>query len=341
MKDKLFGQLKFDADGGAKMEAGAWIGKRGFPEFLPFRETPHAKGKAPTTFELLVVAEDQEQPTPAQVGAFEFFVEHETAVCGTIIDAVFRWYVRRRKQDREWFEEQDCPEIDKANSLRELMTFQGLRVRRDEFQGTALTGFSFSCKWDEEHGLGVLVHRGTVLDVGQADVAFHDAHAADSLWLKTCTAAEKKAAQAVLKALRAARPREAASPSEEERIKRVYGTRQGMQRYFKLKEAIQKGDQKQIRELVAKGVNINGVPDDTPAPLFVAVYSGTVELVKTILELGADPRVTFYGETPLQSALHSIKLNGYRPGSSIGDRLKGKHDRLTEIVRLLREAGGE
>jgi len=330
MTHEDFGKLTFDAD------AGSWTGKRRFPDFLPFRETPHAKGKAPTTFELLVDADDQEQPTPAQVRAFQFFVEHEKDVCGTIIDAVLHWYVRRREQDPEWFEEQDCPEIDKADGLRDLMTFQGLRVRRDEFKGTALTGFSFSCKWDDEHGLGVLVHRGTVLDVGQADVAFHDANATDSLWLTTCTAAEKKTAQSVLKALRAARPREAASPSEEERIKRVYGTREGMQQYFKLKKAIQKGDQKQIRELVAKGVSINGVPDDTPAPLFVAVYSGNVDLVKMMLELGADPRVTFYGETPLQSALHKIKLHGYSPGSSIGDRLKG----LTEIVQVLREAGG-
>ncbi|HVC92087.1 MAG TPA: ankyrin repeat domain-containing protein [Pirellulales bacterium] len=334
MQHKVFGKLKFDPDDDS------WAGKRRFPEFLPFRETPH-RGKAPTTFELFVGAKDEEPPSPAQVLAFQFFVEREKNVCGTIIDAVFRWYVRRRKQDREWFEEQDCPEIDKADWLRDLMTFQALRVRRDEFEGTALTGFSFACKWDEEHGLGVLVHRGTVLDVGQADVAFHDASAVESVWLKTCTAAEKKAAQAVLKALRAARPGEASSPSEEEQIQRVYGTRQHMEQYFKLKKAIQKGDQKRIRELAAKGVSINGVPDDTPAPLFVAVYSGNVDLVKMMLELGADPQVTFYGETPLRSALHAIKLYEHRPsGSPIDDRLKDRHDGLTEIVQVLREAGG-
>lgn len=329
----VLGKLTFDGD------AGSWTGKRRFPDFLPFRETPHARGKAPVTFELLVDAEDKEQPTPAQVRAFQFFVEHETDVCRTIIDAVFRWYVRRRKQDQDWFEEQDCPEIDTADGLRELMTFQGLRVRRDEFEETALTGFSFACKWDDEHGLGVLVHRGTVLDVGQADVAFHEPSAVGSVWLKTCTVAEKKAAQTVLKALRASRPREATSPSEEERIQRIYGTRRHMQQYFKLKEAILKGDQKRIRELVARGVSINGVPDDTPAPLFVAVNSGNVDLVKMMLELGADPQVTFYGTTPLQSAVEKIRIYGYRPGSSIGDRLKGIHDGLTEIVRMLQETG--
>jgi len=110
---------------------------------------------------------------------------------------------------------------------------------------------------------------------------------------------------------------------------------------FKLKKAIQKGDQKRIRELVARGVSINGVPDDTPAPLFIAVYRGNVDLVKMMLELGADPQVTFHGEPPLRSALHAITLYELRPsGSAIDDRLKDRHDGLTEIVQVLREAGG-
>ena len=242
---------------------------------------------------------------------------------------------RRRKQDRQWFEDEECPELNKPDELRDLMEFQSLRVRRDQFRGTALLGFSFACKWDDEHGLGVLVHQGTVLDVGQADVAFHEANAVGSVWLKICTAAEKKAAQTVLKALRA--------PFEEEPIERVYGTRERMQQYFKLKKAILKGNQKVIRELVAKGVSINGVPDDTPAPLFVAVNSGNVDLVKMMLELGADPQVTFNGQTPLQSALQEainiLKLyDPRRPRSPIRDRFEDRHNRLTEIVRVLREA---
>lgn len=332
MQHEVLGKLTFDAEGGS------WSGKRLFPTFVPFREAPHARGKAPTTFELLVAAEDNEQPSQAQVRAFQFFVEHENAVSDKIIDAVFRWYVRRRTQEREWFEEHDCPEIDQANKLRDLMTFHGLRIRRDEFKRTALTGFSFACKWDDEHGLGVLVHRGTVLEIGGADVAFSKPSSAGSVWLKTCTAAEKKAAQAVLKALRALRSREATSPLEAQYIKHVYGSRRRMQEHYRLRNAVQNGDQEQIRALVAKGVSINGVPDDSPAPLFIAIQHGNVELVKTMLELGADPRVEFYGKTPLQSAVEAIELWGYRPGGPLGDRLKDKHERLTEIVRILRDA---
>ncbi len=33
------------------------------------------------------------------------------------------------------------------------------------------------CTWDEEHGVGVLTHKGRVVKLGQADTAF-DSHAA-------------------------------------------------------------------------------------------------------------------------------------------------------------------
>lgn len=33
-------------------------------------------------------------------------------------------------------------------------------------------GFELDCNWDEEHGLGVLMHKNRVVKVGQADVSF-------------------------------------------------------------------------------------------------------------------------------------------------------------------------
>jgi hypothetical protein len=33
-------------------------------------------------------------------------------------------------------------------------------------------GFEFGCTWDDEHGLGVLMHGERVVDVGGAETAF-------------------------------------------------------------------------------------------------------------------------------------------------------------------------
>jgi hypothetical protein len=331
MQHKVFGKLKFDSDDDS------WAGKRRFPEFLPFRETPH-RGKAPITSELFVGVKDEEPPSPAQVLAFQFFVEHEKNVCGTIIDAVFRWYVRRRKQEQRWFEEQECPEILKPDELRDLMEFGSLRVRCDEFKGTALLGFSFGCKWDDEHGLGVLLHRSTILDVGQADVAFHEPNARGSVWLKVCAAREKKAAQAVLKPLQGKRRRQKPSPFETQYIKQIFGSRKRMQEFVRLQSAVYKGDCKRIREMVVKGININDIPDGSPHPMFAAIRDSNIDMVKTLLELGADLQVEFYGTTILEKAVETITLLGYKPGGPLGDRFKEQHDRATEVLRLVQEA---
>ena len=44
-----------------------------------------------------------------------------------------------------------------------------LRVARD---GIAYVGFEFGCAWEEEHGLGVMMHRDRVVAAGGADVSF-------------------------------------------------------------------------------------------------------------------------------------------------------------------------
>jgi hypothetical protein len=36
----------------------------------------------------------------------------------------------------------------------------------------AYVGYQFACDWEEEHGLGVLLHGNRVVDIGQADTAF-------------------------------------------------------------------------------------------------------------------------------------------------------------------------
>jgi len=48
-------------------------------------------------------------------------------------------------------------------------------VLANEKDGFTHVGFGFTCKWDEEHALGVLTHKGRVIDVGSVDRAFTDA----------------------------------------------------------------------------------------------------------------------------------------------------------------------
>jgi hypothetical protein len=337
MRHAVFGKLTYDE------EDATWSTKRKFAEFVPFRQTPHGKGKAPTAFDLFVEAEDKADPSPAQGRAFEYYVEHEASICTKVIVAIFRWYQRLRKQDREWFEDEECPEISQPDELREFMEFHSLRIHRDEFKGIALVGFSFDCKWDEEHGLGVLMHRGTMLDVGQQEVAFREPNTAGSVWLKVCTEREKQAARTVISSFNVKHRKSVYSPEEKALVEEQKSIDRVRKLNLELLLAFDRKDPQRIRSLIEQGADINGADADGIRreihPLFSAIRNSNVFTAKTMLELGADPQAEFYGKTLLQNAIETIDLLGYRPGGPLGDRLKDKHDRATEVLRLLREAG--
>lgn len=196
MRHPVFGTLTLDA------ENDCWTKSINVPSFAPFRTTPPAKGKPRSKFELCVNASgDAEEPSREQVNAFQWFVEHQDAVCATVIDALYRYYVHSRKENRRWFEMNDCPDIEQSDELRPLLELLGLRLRSDSYRKTALLGFSFDCQWDEEHGLAVLTHKNTVVDIGQAELAYCAPNADTSLWLKVCSKKERQAARAVLNSL--------------------------------------------------------------------------------------------------------------------------------------------
>ncbi len=89
-----------------------------------------------------------------------------------------------------------------------------------------------------------------------------------------------------------------------------------------LLEAARKSDAAKVKDLLAKGANVNAKSPYGATPLFFACDRGSVEVVKVLLEHGADVNVqdTFYRATPLAWALN-----------------KGK----PEIIKLLVEGGAK
>lgn len=323
MRHAIFGTLKHDE------EDDSWKTSRKFSSFAPFRQKPYGKRRPPAKHEILIDAvEDADEPSAEQVKAFQWFVKNEAAACRKVIDAIFRYYMLLRKQNRRSFEQLDYPEIADSDELRHLMEFSGLRVRGDQYRKTALLGYSFDCAWDDEHGLGVLAHKNVILDIGGADVAYSAPNSAGSTWLKACTPKEKEAARTILKALRA--------PSRAPRFPP----------YQRLEIALIAGDEKKVRELVAKGVDINDVPFGETHALWGAISRSDPKAIKLLLELGANLTVkTVLGDTVLESAQSTLRTLGspgtMLPPGPLRDRIEERYQRATEVLRLLREAGAE
>lgn len=45
-------------------------------------------------------------------------------------------------------------------------------VRLDAADGLAYIGLQLGCDWDDEHGLGIVLHGTRVVEIGEADIAF-------------------------------------------------------------------------------------------------------------------------------------------------------------------------
>lgn len=63
----------------------------------------------------------------------------------------------------------DITSIDDFKKVIGITTIHFLPVSRE---GIAYTGYSFSCNWDEEHGLGIITHKERIIEIGGADTAF-------------------------------------------------------------------------------------------------------------------------------------------------------------------------
>lgn len=140
-------------------------------------------------------AEDSDsRPSEAQAKAFQHLLDNEIAIRNAVLEGIFKVYPEWREnyygsqissdagktyqsgwELPELFPPENMPEVKHSNELTRLIRPGTVHVLAKEIDGFVRIGFGFSCKWDEEHGLGVLTHKGKVIEVGQADTSFNDA----------------------------------------------------------------------------------------------------------------------------------------------------------------------
>jgi hypothetical protein len=120
-------------------------------------------------------------PTPEQVAAFRHLLDHEASVAAAVERALLGYYPGARARNLDAFggdsliieeESERMPEvITDVAGLVPLIGLSAVHVLAEARDGIAYVGFEFGCEWDEEHGAGVMTHRGRIVAVGQADVS--------------------------------------------------------------------------------------------------------------------------------------------------------------------------
>lgn len=111
--------------------------------------------------------------SPEQLAACRYLIENEAAVHEAIVAAILDEYP-------EWFDDYGEYAAERGVQLPEEMTREELKqhigitylhlhpVAKD---GIGYVGVELGCSWDDEHGLGVMLHRDEVVDIGGADTS--------------------------------------------------------------------------------------------------------------------------------------------------------------------------
>ena len=93
-----------------------------------------------------------------------------------LLNAVLEAYPEFRHQFFEDYNikenQDDLPMVTSADGLSKVIALEEIFVHQISKDGLPYVGYQFSCDWDEEHGLGVLMHHKRVIEIGGADCAF-------------------------------------------------------------------------------------------------------------------------------------------------------------------------
>lgn len=138
--------------------------------------------------------DDAESPSVEQAAAMRQLLECGSMLRNEVLKGIYDHYGKWREDfydtkvpsdgGKSWMSDWDLPEqfspeampeITSPGELQRLIRPGGVHILAVPRDGLTCVGFEFRCRWDEEHGLGVLTHNRRVVNVGQAQEAFSEA----------------------------------------------------------------------------------------------------------------------------------------------------------------------
>jgi hypothetical protein len=147
---------------------GYWVGHMPVPSWIGLTHASDATASVE-----IEIQEDREDtgPTPTQRRACEWFLANESLTVESVLDAIATAYPRLQLLYGGGAAIPSMPPLRDRNDLRPLIDLRMLYFHDVDGGELPYIGYVFGCKWDEEHGLGVLMHGLRPVEVEGADMA--------------------------------------------------------------------------------------------------------------------------------------------------------------------------
>jgi len=113
-------------------------------------------------------------PYPEQHTAYEHFLANERTIVHSVLTKIAEYYVQNWS---EYFRDDGADDalVDHVGTfagIQETLEVTQLIIHNKFKDGAAYIGLGFNCSWEQEHGVGVLLHLDRIVDVGGEDTSF-------------------------------------------------------------------------------------------------------------------------------------------------------------------------
>jgi hypothetical protein len=108
-----------------------------------------------------------------EISSVNWVVENEAAISESLLAFLLGKYPEFQKQYGYIGDEksQFMPDVSSTEDFRNLIGLHSVNVHPIRKNGIPYVGFEFGCTWDEEHGLGALMHGTRPVEIFGADTA--------------------------------------------------------------------------------------------------------------------------------------------------------------------------
>lgn len=113
-----------------------------------------------------------EPVTEREMRLISWFEQNEPKVSEAVKAGIIQWCSPQSVERTSQFDfDDDFPVIAGEQDLKEYVGLYAVNIHQVDVDGVPYIGYEFGCDWENEHGLGVLMHGTRVVEVGFADTA--------------------------------------------------------------------------------------------------------------------------------------------------------------------------
>jgi len=119
---------------------------------------------------------DEPDPKAEQIEAINFLIDNPNLIKDTLrrgLDDIYEELKVRYDFEEEEDGQRRFPTIHELSDYDSVFGVGNVYIQLASKEGVAYVGLECGCSWDEEHGLGFLLHKDKLIKVGAADIAFN------------------------------------------------------------------------------------------------------------------------------------------------------------------------